>query len=170
MSDISKSVEVPSNERAVMAARLRQNAADARAIIKAGQIIQPTVELIECFEAAAKLLDGDTPEPNPLACRYCPARFMTAWEHEVHEKEHAPETEGALQIERDVYCLALSRLVRKLEEVHEDPRYKAVWESFMIHGGKYTEPTYTEEFESAKKMLRHFQTEPPAMKAGEEQP
>lgn len=33
---------------------------------------------------------------SPLACRYCPARFMTAWEHEVHEKEHAQKASEPL--------------------------------------------------------------------------
>lgn len=54
-----------SDARSVMAARLRQNAADARAIIQAGQIIHPTVELVECFESAARMLDGDTSETLP---------------------------------------------------------------------------------------------------------
>ena len=61
-----------------------------------------------------------------------------------------------LQTERDVYCLVLGTLVRKLDAIHEDPRYKAVWESFMLHGGRYTEPTYTEELERARAVLNHY--------------
>lgn len=33
-----------------------------------------------------------TAETGALLCRYCPARFMTAWEHEVHEKDHAQKS------------------------------------------------------------------------------
>jgi len=85
---------------------------------------------------------------------YIAAEYFAKHYRAAHETECTPNCE--LQAERDVYCFALSKLVRKLEAVHEDPRYKAVWESFMIHGGRYTEPTYTEEFESAQKLLRHF--------------
>lgn len=73
----------------------------------------------------------------------------------------SPVETTALQTERDTYCFVLGNLVRKLEAIHEDPRYKAVWESFMLHGGRYTEPTYTTEFEAAQKILRHFSDEPP---------
>lgn len=47
----------------------------------------------------------------------------------------------------------LKKLVEKLEAVHADPRYLAVWQSYMIHGGRYTEPTYTAELEAAKAFL-----------------
>jgi hypothetical protein len=59
-----------------------------------------------------------------------------------------------LQAERDVYCLLLSNLVRRLEEVHADPRYQGVWTHFAAHGGRYDEPTYTAEFEAARAYLR----------------
>lgn len=52
-----------STDRESLAARARRNAIDGRAIIKAGQIIQPTVELIEFFEAVAALLE-QPPEPR----------------------------------------------------------------------------------------------------------
>ncbi len=77
----------------------------------------------------------------------------------INARRAAQETEcapSALQTERDVYCLVLGTLVRKLDAVHEDPRYKAVWESFMLHGGRYTEPTYTEELERARAVLNHY--------------
>lgn len=51
--------ENAANERSALAARARTNAADARAIIKAGQIIQPTVELVEFFEAVARVLSAE---------------------------------------------------------------------------------------------------------------
>lgn len=40
-------------------------------------------------------------------------------------------------------------LTRRLQEVHADERYQAVWQIFMLHGGSYTEPTYTAEFQAA---------------------
>ena len=64
----------------------------------------------------------------------------------------------ALQTERDCYCLLLSNLVRRLDEIHDDPRYKAVWESFMLHGGRYTEPTYTEQLEAARAYLQRAES------------
>lgn len=67
---------------------------------------------------------------------------------------HRAEEPPTLQTERDCYCLLLSALVRRMEECHADERYKAVWHSYMIHGGKYTEPTYTAEFERARDFLR----------------
>ena len=63
---------------------------------------------------------------------------------------------SALQTERDVLCLTLGTLVRKLDAVHVDSRYKAVWESYMLHGGRYREPTYTAELDAARKLLGSF--------------
>lgn len=37
---------------------------------------------------------------------------------------------------------AANELLDRLDAVHADERYKSVWISYMIHGGKYTEPTY----------------------------
>ena len=48
---------------------------------------------------------------------------------------------------------ALQGLVDKLDEIHEDPRYKSVWTSYMIHGGRYHGPTYVEELARARAAL-----------------
>jgi hypothetical protein len=48
-------------------------------------------------------------ETGALLCRYCPARFMTAWEHEVHEKEHAPKAREPRMVECG-YCHGDGRL------------------------------------------------------------
>lgn len=50
--------------------------------------------------------------------------------------------------------LALKNLVDRLEEIHNDSRYTAVWSNYYIHGGKYTGPTYVKELEEAKEALR----------------
>lgn len=52
---------------------------------------------------------------------------------------------------------ALEGLVRRLEVVHEDSAYKAVWTSYHIHHGTYRGPQYTLEFESAQQALRDTQ-------------
>ncbi len=51
------------------------------------------------------------------------------------------------------YSKALRTLVAKLDAVHADPRYAAVWTMYQVHGGRYTEPTYTVEFQQAKDAL-----------------
>ncbi len=48
---------------------------------------------------------------------------------------------------------ALAGLVNRLDEVHDDERYQSVWVLYQIHGGKYTEPTYTEALENARRAL-----------------
>ena len=48
---------------------------------------------------------------------------------------------------------ALSALVAKLEEIHEHPRFKAVWEIAHYRLGPYDGPTYTQELAAAKETL-----------------
>jgi hypothetical protein len=48
---------------------------------------------------------------------------------------------------------ALEQLVTRLDVVHADPRYMGVWSLFQIHGGRYTEPTYTAELDAARQAL-----------------
>ena len=48
---------------------------------------------------------------------------------------------------------ALRTLVEKLDAVHADPRFQAVWTSYMVHGGRYTEPRYDKELSAAKAAL-----------------
>jgi hypothetical protein len=77
-----------------------------------------------------------------------------------------------LQTERDTLCLLLGTLVRKLDAVHEDERYKAVWTSYMLHGGRYTEPTYTEELDRARAYLAYVRSpvEPAGARIAPEKP
>jgi hypothetical protein len=42
-------------------------------------------------------------------------------------------------------CKMARGLVERLKVVHEDDRYKAVWQMYYIHGAVYQGPTYTEE-------------------------
>lgn len=58
----------------------------------------------------------------------------------------------------------LRALVDRLEFVHNDDRYKSVWTLYMIHGGRYTEPKYDKEFETAKKYLASVPEAPNAQK------
>ena len=48
---------------------------------------------------------------------------------------------------------ALHLLVSRLDAVHQDERYKAVWISYMIHGGNYTDPKYDKELDVAREFL-----------------
>jgi hypothetical protein len=48
---------------------------------------------------------------------------------------------------------ALAVLVAKLEEVHEHPRFKLVWETAHFRLGPYDGPTYTNELIAAKAAL-----------------
>jgi hypothetical protein len=49
---------------------------------------------------------------------------------------------------------ALRQLVAKLEQIHEHPRFKAVWECAHFRLGAYDGPTYTEELAAANAALR----------------
>lgn len=58
------------------------------------------------------------------------------------------------QVEQQQKVIGVLRtLVDKLEAVHADPRYAAVWTLYAVHGGHYTEPKYEQEFNDAKKAL-----------------
>jgi len=48
---------------------------------------------------------------------------------------------------------ALDGLVEKLDEVHADRQYQAVWQCSRLRYGQYTGPTYTEELAKAKAAL-----------------
>lgn len=120
-------------------------------------------EVVETVRATCAAVTDDPTEiwlTMRLLCEELQAR------REIDRGGEPSDEPSPLQIERDVYCLALSRLVRKLEAVHEDPRYKAVWESYMIHGGQYTEPKYTEELKGARELLSHYSS---PLKSGGEQ-
>ena len=60
--------------------------------------------------------------------------------------------------------VALTNLVNRLEFVHNDPRYRAVWRLFATHSvGGYRGPKYKDELDAAKAALT-----PSALSAGEE--
>lgn len=78
--------------------------------------------------------------------------------------------EGVLA-ERDKALDLLKALVNRLKFVHADSRYLSVWTCYAIHGGRYTEPTYTKEFEAAADWLSTIQAaraEEPAPALNEE--
>lgn len=48
----------------------------------------------------------------------------------------------------------LSNLVKKIEWVHDQPQYLAVWHMCQIHGGDYSKgPSYEKEFKEAQALL-----------------
>ncbi len=48
---------------------------------------------------------------------------------------------------------ALSDLVKQLDAIHADERYRAVWTMYMVHGGNYVGPKYEAELEAARAAL-----------------
>lgn len=69
---------------------------------------------------------------------------------------NAPEFICALRNEAP-RLLAIRRaaevLLNRLDAVHNDPRYESVWQMYWIHGGVYTEPTYTAELDDLRAAL-----------------
>lgn len=51
---------------------------------------------------------------------------------------------------------ALRVLIEKLDEVHDNPEYASVWTIWHVHCGDYEGPTYIEELEAAKSVLRNI--------------
>jgi hypothetical protein len=51
---------------------------------------------------------------------------------------------------------ASTKLVRKLEAIHEDPKYQAVWQMYAIHGMTYSGPKYDKELIALKELLGDF--------------
>ena len=45
------------------------------------------------------------------------------------------------------------KLVAKLDAVHADPKYRAVWTNAEIHGMRYSGPRYDDELESLREVL-----------------
>ena len=52
---------------------------------------------------------------------------------------------------------ALEKLVAKLEFVHEDDRYKAVWECAQLYAGPYDGLTYESELKAAQAILSNYE-------------
>jgi hypothetical protein len=48
---------------------------------------------------------------------------------------------------------ALKGLIERLDEVHNDPYYRAVWTVAQMHHGKYEGLTYTEQLDMARSVL-----------------
>lgn len=57
--------------------------------------------------------------------------------------------------DRKKVLFPFKQLVNRLEEIHLDKRYEAVWVNYLIHGGKYTGPTYVDELNKAKESLKN---------------
>jgi len=47
----------------------------------------------------------------------------------------------------------LDRLVKRLDEIHDNPAYKSVWTINQLHCGEYKGPTYTDELDAARRAL-----------------
>ena len=59
-----------------------------------------------------------------------------------------------LKIENDQNVIQSAKaLVKKLDQIHEDPTYKGVWTVYFTHFGNYTGPDYAKEFQELKNRL-----------------
>ena len=52
---------------------------------------------------------------------------------------------------------ALSGLVYRLDEIHEDPAFKSVWTVHQLHVGPYRGPTYVDALAAARAALKDAQ-------------
>jgi hypothetical protein len=68
----------------------------------------------------------------------------------LNEKATKPEKAALLST-------ALSALVNKLDQIHEDPAYKSVWIIHQMHVGPYRGPTYVAELDAARAALKDAQ-------------
>lgn len=64
----------------------------------------------------------------------------------------APES-PSLPVGVEGVAKALGDLIARLDYVHADERYMAVWIMYAIHGGKYIGPKYDQELEAARNVL-----------------
>lgn len=55
--------------------------------------------------------------------------------------------------ENEKLRVALDRLVKRLDSIHEHPAYQSVWTVHQLHAGSYCGPTYTAELNEAKRTL-----------------
>ena len=49
---------------------------------------------------------------------------------------------------------ALSGIVHRLDEIHEDPAFRSVWTVHQIHVGPYQGPTYVDALAAARAALK----------------
>jgi hypothetical protein len=52
---------------------------------------------------------------------------------------------------------ALDVLVSRLRVIHEDPRYKSVWQLYALHGGVYIGPSYKDQLDGAESVLKRWE-------------
>lgn len=60
---------------------------------------------------------------------------------------------AAMRKERDAIKNAANALVTRLQEIHDHPKYAAVWLSYQNHHGHYNGPQYDKELISLKEAL-----------------
>lgn len=53
----------------------------------------------------------------------------------------------------EVLAIKARRLVDRLEYVHSDSQYQAVWLCYQSRGWEYKGPQYTEELDDLKRLL-----------------
>lgn len=71
------------------------------------------------------------------------------------DRRHGLQLKAEAEVSRLTAALAQTReaLATLVHKVHGDPRYEAVWVSYHVHGGRYSEPTYSAELDAARAAL-----------------
>jgi hypothetical protein len=110
--------------------------------------------------------DRDRSDPGrdlsvpPLSCLRSPlaADGATTQEdersHEADPGEDSERGEGSAVTETSISCrTALANLVAKIDAIHNDEQFKAVWVFYVIHGFSYQGPKYVDELSEARAVL-----------------
>jgi hypothetical protein len=72
---------------------------------------------------------------------------------ETHQWADQAETEAQRQKQRDAALSAAKTLLERLDSIHEDGAYQAVWNIYTVHSGQYKGPTYVEELAALRTTL-----------------
>ena len=56
----------------------------------------------------------------------------------------------------EIYASAKA-LVDRMEEVHGSPEFSGVWMLYHVHGGRYDGPSYSDELEKLKEVLKRHE-------------
>lgn len=112
-------------------------------------------------------------DAEALAATVLDKRVAAAEAKLAEAERERDEVQAAMDGQARIYALAVAKaarlealrealrgLVRRLDEIHADGRYKAVWEISQLHVGPYIGPTYVEALNAARAALAAGRNEP----------
>lgn len=77
----------------------------------------------------------------------------------IEQRDKAYEESNQHKHQADALAVALENFINKIKTIHDNPEYRAVWESAQIHRGSYKGPTYIEELKNADDTLKQYRGE-----------